>query len=114
MIAERRILPRWKIEASAKIKWDDTQDYLHCEAVDLNMKGVCLATPNAIPEGKNFLEICFNEKYFFGLGVSVVWHKEIAGKQIYGLKFLKVRDYDKEKIYQMMTENFPNLLTKAM
>jgi len=114
MFVEKRLLPRWKISTSAKIKWQDSKDYVNCEAMDLNMKGICLSSIDKIPEANNAVEFCFNEKYFFEIGISFVWHKEVEGKQIYGLKFLRVHDYDKEKIYQMMKENFPNHLSKAM
>ena len=103
---EKRLLPRWNIQASAKIKWQGAKDYVACEVRDLNMRGFCLALPEKLAEYNTRAELYFNEKYFFDIEISVTWHKEAQGKQVYGIKFLKVRDSDREKIYQMMKENF--------
>jgi len=114
IFVEKRLLPRWKIAAQAKIKWQNFKDYLNCEVMDLNMKGFCLSSPEKILDYNTRAELYFNEKYFFEVGISVTWHKEIEEKQVYGIKFLKVRDYDREKIYQMMKENFASHLIKCM
>ena len=114
IFVEKRLLPRWKIAAHAKIKWQSFKDYVNCEVMDLNMKGFCLSSPEKIPEANNSAELYFNDKYFFETGISVIWHKEVEAKQIYGIRFLKIRDYDREKIYQMMTENFASHLIKFM
>lgn len=107
---ENRALPRWKISAPAKIKWLDKTDYLACEVKDLNMKGLSLVVTEKIPEGCTHAELYFNEKYFFDIEISIIWHKEADCKQIYGIRFTRVRDADKEKIFQMMKENYHNSL----
>jgi len=103
---EKRLLPRWRIAAPAKIKWQGSPDYLACEVRDLNMRGFCLVLAEKVPEANLRAELYFNDKYFFDIEISVTWHKEAAPKQIYGVRFMKVRDSDREKIYQMMKENF--------
>lgn len=103
---EKRLLPRWKIQAPAKIKWPGAKDYVACEVRDLNMRGFCLVLPDKIVDYNTRAELYFNEKYFFDIEITVTWHTEAEGKQVYGVKFLKVRDSDREKIYQMMKENF--------
>jgi hypothetical protein len=105
--AEKRLLPRWKIAFPAKVKWQGQEDYLACEVRDLNMKGLSLSIADKIPDPNVHMELYFNEKYFFDIEAAVIWHKEGGAKQIYGLKFSKIRDSDKEKIYQMVKENFP-------
>jgi c-di-GMP-binding flagellar brake protein YcgR len=104
--AEKRLLPRWKIQSSAKIRWQGAKDYVACEVRDLNLRGFCLVLPDKIPGYNIQAELYFNEKYFFDIEISVTWHKETEGRQFYGIKFLKIRDLDREKIYQMMKENF--------
>lgn len=111
---EKRLLPRWKITAPAKIKWQGLEDYVACEVRDLSMKGLSLAMREKVPEANARVELYFNEKYFFDIEISVTWHKEVETKQIYGMRFLKVRDSDKEKIYQMMKENFSGCLGKFL
>jgi len=107
---EKRLLPRWKIASPAKVKWQGCKDYIACEVRDLNMKGLSLAIADKIPDPNLHMELYFNEKYFFDIEASVIWSKEEGAKKIYGLKFSKVRDSDKEKIYQMIKENFPGCL----
>ena len=109
---EKRLLPRWKITSPAKIKWQGSQDYVVCEVRDLNMRGLCLAMTEKIPDASVRVELYFNEKYFFDIEISVTWHREVDGKQIYGIRFLKVRDSDREKIYQMMKDNFASCFGK--
>ena len=111
---EKRLLPRWKIVSPAKIKWQGSEGYAPCEVKDLNMKGFCLSSLEKIPESNDLVELYFNDKYFFEVETSVIWHKEVDGKQIYGFKFLRICDYNKEKMYQMMKENFSSNLTKPM
>jgi hypothetical protein len=106
------MLPRWKIAYLAKIKWKDAKDYISCEIRDLNMRGFSLEIAKEIPENNVPMELYFNEKYFFNIEVSVAWHKEVDGRQIYGIRFLRIRDADRERIYQMMKENFANHLGK--
>ena len=76
------------------------------------MKGCCLTLEQAIPDGCVEVELYFNEKYFFGVGIAIVWHKEIGNKHAYGVKFTRVRDADKEKMYEMMRDNFSGQLWK--
>jgi|GEM_PF-988939 len=109
---ERRTLPRWRIASPAKIKWQDSKDYIPCEIRDLNMRGFSLCLAEEIPGDNVRMELYFNEKYFFDIEVSAAWHKEVDGKQIYGIRFLRIRDSDREKIYKMMKENFSNYLGK--
>jgi len=111
-LVEKRLLPRWKIASPAKIKWQDSLDYVACEVRDLNMRGFSLSITEKIPETNTRVELYFNEKYFFDIEISAAWHKEVEAKQIYGIKFLRIRDSDREKIYQMMKENFPGCLGK--
>ncbi len=111
---EKRLLPRWKIAAAAKIKWQGAKDYVACEVKDLNMRGFSLALTEKIPEASCRAELYFNEKYFFDIEICVTWHKEVEAKQVYGIRFLKVRDSDREKIYQMMKENFAGCFGKLM
>ncbi len=111
---EKRLLPRWKISAPAKIRRYEDGDYLPCQVRDLNMRGFCLILDTKITEYNGRIELYFNEKYFFDIEVSVTWHKEIDNKQIYGFKFLKIRDADKEKLYQMMKENFAGCFGKYL
>jgi hypothetical protein len=104
---EKRQVPRWKISTPAKIKLIGCNDYLACEIKDLNLKGFCLLTSEKIPEECAGFELYFNDNYLFGIGITISWYKEMGKNHIYGMKFTKLRDQDKERIFQMMQERFP-------
>jgi len=79
------------------------------------MKGLSLATSEKIPEGYLSFQLYFNEKYFFDVETAIVWHKkEEDDKHIYGMRFTRLRDQDKEKLFVMMKENFPGHLWKSL
>lgn len=109
---ERRFLPRWKISAPAKIRPAGQTDYLPCEIRDLNMRGFCLVTSEKLSDYNTRVELYFNDLYFFPADITVTWHKEVEGKQVYGVRFDQVRDSDREKIYRMMKENFSSCFGK--
>jgi hypothetical protein len=111
---EKRFLPRWKIGAPAKVRWQGSKDYVACEVRDLNMRGLCLLLVEKVTQYNTRIELYFNEKYFFDIEISVTWHKEVDGKQIYGIRFLKVRDSEREKLYQMVKENFAGCFGKYL
>ena len=111
---EKRILPRWKISSPAKIRWDGRSNYVQCEVRDLNMKGFCLVLPEKIPNDCLRAELYFNEKFFFNVEIAFVWHKEADCRQVYGVRFTRIKDLDKEKIFQMMKENFSGCFGKLL
>lgn len=108
---ERRALPRWAISAKAKIKRDGQSD-IDCEVRNLNMRGFAVVTANKIPPDCLHFTLYFNERFFFTVDVMIVWQKEAEGKNIYGIKFTRIRDADREKMYQMMRQDFPEHLEK--
>jgi hypothetical protein len=111
-LKEKRLIPRWKISAPAKIKWNTESDYSSCEVKDLNMRGCALFLTRKIPEGCVGANLYFNEKYFFDIEMAIVWQKEVDNKIVCGIRFTKFRDVDKEKIYKMICEDFSSHLNK--
>jgi hypothetical protein len=105
---ERRILPRWQISAPAKLRWEGQNEFLDCQVINLNMRGFSVAIGQKIPRDCRQLTIYFSEKYIFTVEIAISWQDESEGKNTYGAKFTRIRDLDKEKMYQMMRDNFPN------
>jgi hypothetical protein len=105
---ERRMLPRWQISAAAKLKWEGQNEFVDCEIINLNMRGFSVAIAQKIPRDCRELTIYFSEKYFFTVEIILSWQAESAGKNTYGAKFTRIRDSDKEKMYRMMRDDFPN------
>jgi len=107
---ERRLLPRWQINCAARIRWDGLEDYLGCEIKNLNLKGFAVSLSQKLPEGCTKIILHFGREFIFNVEIAVLWRKETQGKDTYGVKFTKIRDADKEKIYQMVRQDFPDQL----
>ncbi len=105
-LKEKRLIPRWKISAPAKIKWSKETEYSPCEVKDLNMRGCSLLLTRKIPEGCLAGNLYFNERFFFDIEIAIVWQKEADNKYSYGIKFTRFRDADKEKLFKMIREDF--------
>jgi hypothetical protein len=105
---ERRVLPRWQISAPAKLRWEGQNEFIDCEVINLNMRGFSAVIAQKIPRDCRQLTIYFSEKYIFTVEISLSWQDESAGKNTYGAKFTRIRDSDKEKMYQMMRSDFPD------
>jgi len=111
-IGENKKVPRWEISTPAKIKWEGQNNYTECEVKDLSLKGCCLAVAEEITKWPVRAELYFNEDFSFNVEMAVVWHKESDSKQTYGIRFSRIRDADKEKIFQMIKSNFPHVILK--
>lgn len=113
VIGENKKVPRWEISAPAKIKWEGKDDYIECEVKNLSLKGCCLAIAEKIVNSPARAELRFNENLFFDVEMTVIWHKESDSKQIYGMKFSRIKDVDKERIFKMVKDNFPDVIIKS-
>lgn len=110
--AERRALPRWKISAQAKIKWSGQNEFVQCEIRDLNLKGFAIIVSKELPQACSNIIIHFNEEFFFNAEISLVWNNKLGAKYIYGAIFTRLTDSDKEKMYRMMRQDYPQQLPK--
>ena len=111
---ERRLIPRWKINTAAKVSWDKEATFIACSITDLNLKGFGLTLIKNLPDTSLELIISVHERFVFRADASVIWHKEKEGKHAYGVKFTRIRDVDKEKIYQMIRQDFPDQFTQQL
>ena len=107
---EKRLLPRWDISAPAKIRYAGEESYLACEVKNLNLKGFAVIIGQPLPDQCAQTTLYFNENFFFTVDVERVWHNESNGRHIYGFKFTRIRDTDKEKIFKMIQQDFPHCL----
>jgi c-di-GMP-binding flagellar brake protein YcgR len=111
---EQRFLPRWDIYTKAKLRCEGQREYIECEVKDLNLKGFSVVIPQALSRECMRATLYFNENYFFDIDLAVVWHKESEGKQVYGIRFTRIRDTDREKLIRMMRQNFPRYFEKNL
>lgn len=111
---DKRLTPRWKVFAPAKIKLEGCDGYLACEIRDLNLKGFSLVITKKILKKRLAAKLNFNEKYSFKVEVVVLWRKAADNKYIYGMKFNQIADSDRGRILQMMKEDFPPDVWKSL
>ncbi|MBU0547728.1 MAG: PilZ domain-containing protein [Candidatus Omnitrophica bacterium] len=104
---DKRLVPRWKISVPAKIKLEGFNSYLDCEVRDLNLKGFSLVIAKKILKKRTGAKLCFNKKFSFNIETLVLWSKAADNKYVYGMKFTRILDADRERILQMMNEDFP-------
>jgi len=112
--SDKRLAPRWKVSAPAKIKLEGFEGDLDCEIRDLNLKGFSLVISKKIIKQRLAAKLDFNEKYSFKIEVLVLWSKAENNKYVYGMKYTKIADSDRELILQMMKENYPPNLWRSL
>jgi len=108
---DRRQLKRWQVAKQAKLKLEAEQGFVDCYIADLNLRGFRLACGQKLDKDTYIkFTLKFSDEFSFELEAWVAWHKSVEGQNIYGLYFSKIRDVDKERIYQFIRENFPEQL----
>lgn len=103
---ERRLLPRWNISSKALIKWEGQNDYLPCRIIDINLKGFYVSLAANLPGRPVNFTISFYERYIINAQAVPVWHEQKKSEHRYKMKITRIRDTDKEKIYQMVRQDF--------
>lgn len=103
---ERRLVPRWNIYCKALIKWEGQNNYLPCHIIDINLKGFCVSSASKLSAGPVNFTISFYERYIINAQAVSVWHERRGAEYRYRMKFTRIRDPDREKIYQMVHQDF--------
>jgi c-di-GMP-binding flagellar brake protein YcgR len=105
---ERRRVFRWKINRQAKLKLEDVECFADCHINDINLKGAQICLGHRFPKD-TFLKFCIflAKNCVLEVEAWIVWHKSISGTNGYGLYFTKLKDEDKEKIYQFVNRFHP-------
>lgn len=109
---ERRLLPRWEVSVPAQAKWEGLVDYVNCEIRDMNFRGFKIVLPQKLEEQCTKLVLRFNEDFILNAEFCILWHAELHDKHIYGCSFTRLRDQDKEKMYDFVFKNFPDQIEK--
>lgn len=110
---EHRCFQRWKISKEAQVKIGDSADYIHCVVSDLSFKGIQLVLKQHLTLDKFLkMNIMFFRELSFDFEAWTVWHRKIGAYDSYGLYFSKIKDSDKEKIYQFVKRYLSNELSK--
>ncbi|MDD5116595.1 MAG: PilZ domain-containing protein [Candidatus Omnitrophica bacterium] len=112
--SNKRLAPRWTVAVPAKIKFAGNSGYSPCEVRDLNLKGFSLFVSKKILKKRLPVRLYFSEKYSFKVEITILWSKPGNGKYLYGVKFSKIIDSDRERLLNMMNEDFPPHVWKGV
>lgn len=105
---QRRRFFRWQINRQTKIKLEGAKHFSYCRISDINLKGLRISCEPRLPKD-TFVKFSIFLAHDCVVEVEawVVWHKTISGANGYGLYFTKLKDQDKEKIYQFVHKHYP-------
>ena len=110
-MSEHRRFPRWQINQQAKLKLERAVEDVFCQVKDINYKGMRVVLGAKLPQETAFrLSLSLSGNCTFDAEVWVAWVKVINGINHYGLYFSKIRDADKEKIYDFVNVHRPNVI----
>jgi hypothetical protein len=110
---DHRRCPRWQINWQAKVRISDKESLTDCHINDINFKGLKLTLAEKLtPDTFVKLSLILSSDFVLNVEAWVAWHKTIDGYNLYGLYFTKIKDLDKEKIYQFMRGYFPEKINQ--
>jgi hypothetical protein len=114
-MTDRRRFVRWKIDKDVKVKLEGAQSYANCTVNDISFAG-CKISLHLKLQRDTFLKlsIVFSDESAITIEAWVTWHKAIDSINCYGVYFSKIKDADKETIYQFVRHNYPHLITNHL
>lgn len=114
MQEQRRVL-RWEIDSHAGIRLPGLDESFYCKIDNINFKGIKLHLPQVLKKGdKLALEIDLGHGLDLKVEASVIWDRIQGSDNAYGFSFTRIRDIDKEKIYEFIWKNFPEQIKQHM
>lgn len=112
---ERRRNGRWQINQEARISLLEEKPVLLEGTVDdITFRGAKVSLKQPLPE-KPTLSLNISiwpGLVLSGLEVIVAWRKETEETNTYGFSFNRIKDIDKQKIYDFVSENFPQEISR--
>lgn len=106
-MTEQRTVPRWRVQRQTTVRVEDSFSLEQCGLEDMSFKGMCLSFSEALPV-KPLIKLVVS--LMDGLDIDVIadvrWTREVNGRHVYGMAFNRIKDTDKEGIYQYLHKNF--------
>lgn len=108
-----RSCARWQVAKPIKLKLDGKDDFKDCLVKDINFKGMQVLLKEKLPLDSYLrILIVLTESYVLNIEAWIAWHKAENEKNIYGIYFSKITDSDRQKIYQFISKDFPEELSR--
>ena len=102
----RRELPRWKINKTFKVSFENIGTLPDCLVEDLNLKGMCLSASEKLPQNRTVrMGLELTEDNYVEVDIQIPWVRESQGRFFHGLAFTRMMDEDKDKIYHYINNH---------
>ncbi len=112
---EQRRFSRWHIDRFSQVRLEGAQECSDCRIKDISFKGVRIVLQYKVNVDTFLkLKIYLSRDCNIEVDAWVVWYRQVAGKNVYGIYFSKISDSDKEKIYKFILEYYPTFLFKRV
>jgi c-di-GMP-binding flagellar brake protein YcgR len=110
---ERRIMPRWQINQSAELTFENSVHAIPCVVEDISQGGVRLSLRrNLFDDVFSNFKLAVAQDLELNVCAQVVWREEKFEKNIYGLAFNQIDESAKEELDQYINKNFHDLIIK--
>ena len=103
---EQRGVPRWRIKEAMKVLFEEKFQFDDCMVEDMNLKGMRVSLPARLPQhsfARLGLELSRDTSVV--VDVYILWVKEEGGRYTHGFEFNRMKDEDKDKIYQYINDH---------
>lgn len=105
---ERRNFVRWQIDRQVSTKLEGAEKPLTVKIRDINLKGARISLKQRLPPDASIrLNLPLSEGFVLDVDALIAWHKIVNEENMYGISFSRIRDNDKEKIFQFVRQEFP-------
>jgi len=109
----RRRFARWRIDRQVRVRLEDAPTYTKWIVQDISFKGLRAYVGLKLHLDTFLkLDLVLNDETILELEVWVVWHKSVGGRNLYGFYFSRIKDPDKERIYQFVRKFYPQQLSQ--
>jgi PilZ domain len=107
---ERRIKPRWQINQSAELTFENGVKAIPCVVQDISSTGMRISLRRDLfDEVFSNFKLALSENLELNIGAQVIWRQEQFEKNIYGLEFGPI---NKEELDSYINTNFHNLIVE--
>ncbi len=111
---DRRQVQRWQIRKEVKLAFEGVEGVSTCCVEDINLKGMCLSLEQRLPQDRDIkIALVMDDGLDINIEVRIPWVREQNGRYIHGMSFTRIRDNDRENIYQYVNSRFPDLFRQS-
>ncbi len=105
---ERRKLSRWSVNQQAKIRLEKKDCAVPCCIKEINFSGMQIVLAPRLAASRYIkFELALSGEFILKSEMWVAWHKEIEGRNVYGLYFTKLTQADRDGIYEFIFHRVP-------